>query len=147
MIEKFFIIILGPVFQSPQYSVHVQENVKRGTVIANVQATDIDSGRYGTSGIRYTELRGQLAGSLTLDPLSGMITTGTDEEEGLVTYFDRERINFHYLTVEARDDNGEGNRNSVELLIHVTDMNDNAPVFEANEYEASLPEVFSISYH
>ena len=138
-------IILGPIFQSPQYSVHVQENVKRGTVIANVQATDIDSGRYGTSGIRYTELRGQLAGSLTLDPLSGMITTGTDEEEAPETYFDRERINFHYLTVEARDDNGEGNRNSVELLIYVTDMNDNAPVFEANEYEAYLPEVLNNS--
>ena len=131
-------------FQSPQYSVHVQENLKRGTVIANVQAVDIDSAKYGTAGIRYTELRGQLASSLTLDPFSGMITTGTDDEDTPETFFDRERENFHYLTVEARDDNGEGNRNSVELLIHVTDMNDNPPVFESNIYEAYIPEVLNI---
>ena len=125
----------------------MQENIKRATVIANVQAVDIDSGRYGTAGIRYTELRGQLASSLTLDPFSGMITTGTDDEDTHETFFDRERISFHYLTVEARDDNGEGNRNSVELLIYVTDMNDNPPVFEANEYEAYLPEVLSVFYY
>ena len=72
-----------------------------------------------------------------------MITTGTDDEDTPEIFFDRERINFHYLTVEARDDNGEGNRNSVELLIYVTDMNDNPPVFESNEYEAYLPEVLT----
>jgi hypothetical protein len=33
--------------------------------------------------------------------------------------FDREKSSLHYLTVEARDDLGKGNRNNVELVIHV----------------------------
>ena len=119
----------------------VQENIKRGTTIANVQAFDVDSGRYGTAGIRYTELRGPLASYLSLDPITGVIRTINDRSEGPQSFFDRERLDFHYLTVEARDDNGRGNRNTVELLIYVTDVNDNPPVFEAKEYEAYLPEV------
>ena len=134
--------LLGPVFQSSQYSVQVQENVKRGTIIANVQADDIDSGKLGTAGIRYTALRGQLANVLLLDPITGVITTTSDDSENVPqTFFDREKSNFHYLTVEARDDDGVGNRNTVELLIYVTDINDNPPVFELNQYETYLPEV------
>ena len=135
-------MLSGPVFQSSQYSVQVQENVKTGTNIANVQAHDIDSGKFGTAGIRYTDLRGQLARVLSLDPITGAITTSNDNSErSAQTFFDREKSNFHYLTVEARDDNGEGNRNTVEILIYVTDMNDNAPLFELNQYETYLPEV------
>ena len=54
--------------------------------------------------------------------------------------FDREKNDFHYLTVEARDEVGKGNRNTVELLIHLKDVNDNAPKFEQDSYETFLPE-------
>lgn len=46
----------------------------------------------------------------------------------------------HYLTVEARDDLGKGNRNTVQLVIDIEDVNDNAPIFLANKYEARLLE-------
>ena len=122
------------------YTVHVQENVKRGTTIATVRATDVDSGIYGTSGIRYTELRGPLAKHLSLDSITGVITSKNQSESPFLL-FDREKINFHYLTVEARDDVGRGNRNTVELLIYVMDVNDNPPIFQASQYEAYLSEV------
>ena len=86
----------------------------------------------------------ELASYLSLDPTTGVIRTISDRSEGPKSFFDRERLNFHYLTVEARDDNGRGNRNTVELSIYVTDVNDNPPVFEAKEYEAYLPEVKKI---
>ena len=54
--------------------------------------------------------------------------------------FDREKTDFHYLTVEARDEVGQGNRNTVELLIHLKDVNDNAPRFEQDAYRTFLPE-------
>ncbi len=54
--------------------------------------------------------------------------------------FDREQSDLHYLTVEARDDLGLGNRNSVELILRVTDVNDNKPRFLRDAYEAFLPE-------
>ena len=54
--------------------------------------------------------------------------------------FDREKSDFHFLTVEARDDLGRGNRNTVELLIRLTDVNDNPPIFEQKEYVGFLKE-------
>ena len=45
-----------------------------------------------------------------------------------------------HLYVEVKDDNGEGNANSVELVIHINDVNDNAPVFNADQYQSFLLE-------
>ncbi len=54
--------------------------------------------------------------------------------------FDREASDLHYLTVEARDDLGRGNRQTVELLLRITDVNDQAPVFRQEVYETFLVE-------
>lgn len=54
--------------------------------------------------------------------------------------WDREQISRHYLTVEARDDLGNGNRNSVQLIINLDDVNDNPPVFTQTHYEVRLLE-------
>lgn len=54
--------------------------------------------------------------------------------------WDRELISRHYLTVEARDDLGNGNRNSVQLIINLDDVNDNPPVFTQSHYEVRLME-------
>ena len=58
--------------------------------------------------------------------------------------FDREKSDFHYLTVEARDELGEGNRNTVELLLHLVDVNDNAPVFRSRAFEGRVAESASV---
>lgn len=42
--------------------------------------------------------------------------------------------------MEARDDLGNGNRNSVQLTINLEDVNDNNPVFVQAKYEARLLE-------
>ena len=54
--------------------------------------------------------------------------------------FDRELTDTHYLTVEIKDDNGNGNTNTAELIIHVIDTNDNAPIFTADQYQSFLLE-------
>lgn len=43
------------------YQVHIPEDAGVGATVAWVQASDEDSGDYGTQGIRYTDLRGALA--------------------------------------------------------------------------------------
>ena len=69
-----------------------------------------------------------------------------DYNTGLITVkqpgssFDRELISRHYLTIEARDDLGKGNRNTAQLIIEINDVNDNPPVFLQNKYEAILLE-------
>lgn len=54
--------------------------------------------------------------------------------------FDREINSKLYLTVEARDNKGAGNRNTVQVVINLLDANDNAPVFVHQKYEARLLE-------
>lgn len=46
----------------------------------------------------------------------------------------------HFLTVEARDNLGKGNRNIVQIVLFIEDVNDNAPLFLESKYEANLYE-------
>ncbi|XP_046672662.1 cadherin-23 isoform X2 [Homalodisca vitripennis] len=124
-----------PEFTKPIYEVWLPENSRVGTVVVKVQAHDPDSGDLGTKGIRYTNLGGSVADLLSLDPISGVITI---KEESPA--FDRELVSRHYLTIEARDNRGQGNRNSVQLILNIEDVNDNTPQFVHNKYEARLLE-------
>lgn len=76
--------------------------------------------------------------------ISGIITLGDFGEDAdgnlLPSPFDREKTEIHYLTVEARDDEGLGNRNAVELTITLSDVNDHPPRFLQDFYQAQLPE-------
>lgn len=71
-----------------------------------------------------------------MHPVSGVISVKTAGGPS----WDREQVARHYLTVEARDDLGKGNRNSVQLIINIEDVNDNAPIFTQGYYEARLLE-------
>ncbi|XP_017773804.1 PREDICTED: cadherin-23 [Nicrophorus vespilloides] len=125
-----------PEFTKSIYDVWVPENCPVGTTVAWVQALDDDSGAFGTKGVRYTNLAGSLADLLDLDASTGVITVKSSGGAN----WDREVISRHYLTVEARDDLGNGNRNTVQLVINLEDVNDNAPVFSQSKYEARLME-------
>lgn len=70
-----------------------------------------------------------------MDPVTGVITV---KQTG--PSFDRELIARHYLSVEARDDLGKGNRNTAQLIVNIQDVNDNPPIFLQNKYEAVLME-------
>jgi len=52
---------LNPVFERDIYEISIKENSPTGTVVAQVRATDEDSGLFGTEGIRYTSLTGSIA--------------------------------------------------------------------------------------
>lgn len=72
---------------------------------------------------------------LKLDPETGKVVMATSEH-GL----DRETTPEYLLTVEARDENGRGNRNTVQLHLVLEDVNDNAPGFVLPSYEARIRE-------
>lgn len=73
---------------------------------------------------------------LNLHPTSGVISVKTAGGPN----WDREQISRHYLTVEARDNLGNGNRNTVQLILNIEDVNDNPPIFSQSRYEARLME-------
>lgn len=71
-----------------------------------------------------------------MDPNTGVITIKSTAGH----FFDREKYERHHLTVEARDNLGEGNRNTVPLIISIEDVNDEIPTFLQRKYETRLIE-------
>ena len=96
----------------------------------------VGSLRLGNNIVRFTGLQGSLSQHLQLDPTTGAVKLGN----GTGFRFDREKSDSHYVTVEVKDDNGQGNTNTVELVVRVRDANDNAPLFSAVEYQSFLLE-------
>jgi len=95
-----------------------------------VHATDKDTGLFGS--IRYTDIIGQGSDAFTLDTDTGLITVAMGSS------LDREMAAQLQLTVNARDENGEGNTGVAPLIVNLLDVNDNAPIFEKNVYKFTL---------
>ncbi|XP_054726430.1 cadherin-23 [Anastrepha obliqua] len=125
-----------PEFTQAIYNASVPENSELGTIVTKVEATDVDSGDFGSMGIRFMSLRGSIAHLLHLNPITGVITIKQADDSA----FDREIISLHYLTVEAIDNVGIGNRNTAQIIVNIEDVNDNAPIFLQRHYEAKLLE-------
>lgn len=83
--------------------------------------------------VRYTQILGYLNTSLNLDAATGLVTVSTDNHG-----FDREVMPEYHLYIEARDNEGTGNRAQVPLIIKMIDVNDETPIFEKPVYEFIL---------
>lgn len=71
-----------------------------------------------------------------MDSITGVISI----KQVVGVAFDREMVSHHYLTAEAIDNVGLGNRNTIQLIIEIKDINDNAPIFLQRQYEVPLME-------
>ncbi|XP_043802012.1 uncharacterized protein LOC122719859 [Apis laboriosa] len=120
----------SPIFDEESYEVTLSENVTEGSRVTQVHATDKDTGIYGS--VRYTDIRGEGSEAFTMEPDTGLITVAMGSS------LDREIAARFVLTVEARDENGNGNRGVVPLIVNLLDVNDNPPIFEKDVYEFAL---------
>ncbi|XP_067673633.1 cadherin-23-like isoform X2 [Haliotis asinina] len=116
----------APVFANETYLVTLKENTPIETSVAVISATDEDSGIFGT--VRYTIRGGNNRFRIGLE--SGVIYVSGD--------LDRETTDEYYLTAEAKD--GGGLRTPVEVKVVIEDVNDNAPMFRRQAYEATVRE-------
>ncbi|XP_015187616.1 PREDICTED: cadherin-86C [Polistes dominula] len=115
-----------PIFEQDSYEVTLSENVTAGTRVVQVHATDKDTGDFGN--IQYTRIIGQGSEAFTMDPDRGLITVAMGSS------LDREIAPRLELSIEARDENGQGNRGVVPLIVNLLDVNDNVPIFEKSIY-------------
>ncbi|GAB0091959.1 cadherin-86C-like [Sergentomyia squamirostris] len=120
-----------PVFSESVYTAELPENMTVGTRVVQVHADDIDTGPGGR--VKYTQILGFLNTSLNLDYESGLMTVST-ENHG----FDRESMPEYHFYIEARDEDGNGNRAQVPFILKVIDVNDEQPIFEKSLYEFIL---------
>uniref|UniRef100_A0A3Q2DDS1 Si:dkey-22o22.2 n=1 Tax=Cyprinodon variegatus TaxID=28743 RepID=A0A3Q2DDS1_CYPVA len=129
-----------PFFLSSTYEATVPEGAHIGTSVAQVSATDLDSGLHGM--IHYTILKDESGDSqyFSIDPVSGVLVTRAS--------FDREQKASYLIEVQSQDGSesarpsqqGQPNTDTAYVRIFVTDVNDNAPAFALPVYEVSVEE-------
>ncbi len=119
-----------PVFSRSPYRVLVPENVNIGSSIETVEAMDRDSTSNGF--LTYSILQDFSSGSVTIDPLTGTLTT-----IGSLDYETDREIN---IVVEARDGGIPFMTAAVSVVISLTDIDDNPPVFSQRIYTVPVIE-------
>lgn len=119
-----------PVFSQRVYKAPVQENSAIGTLIATLNATDLDDGVYGEITYSFSHLSDIMGGVIEINPLNGEVRVA-----GLIDY---EEASTHELDVQAKD--GGGQASHCKLIIDVIDVNDNKPVMEIKSASANLAE-------
>ncbi|XP_067322476.1 LOW QUALITY PROTEIN: protocadherin-16 [Anolis sagrei] len=119
----------APEFLSPA-KVDIPEDQPTGFLVLQVVARDRDLGENGR--VSYALRAGNAKGRFHLNPGTGVLS--------IVRPLDREEVSQHNLTVVATD-HGSPRRSATQLLsVHVLDVNDEAPAFERNSYEARVAE-------
>ncbi|XP_040297456.1 protocadherin gamma-B1-like isoform X7 [Bufo bufo] len=108
----------------------IPEDSAPGTVVALVKVYDPDSGENG-------EVQCILKGDLPFELISSasnfykIITKGN---------LDRERISSYNITIQASDKGYPEKTSRKVISLHISDINDNAPVFEKSIYTAFILE-------
>lgn len=119
-----------PVFSQRVYKASVPENSAIGTVIATLNATDLDEGVYGELTYSFSHLSDKMGGVVEINPLSGEVRVA-----GLIDY---EEASTHELDVQAKDGGGQASHS--KLIIDIIDLNDNKPVIEIKSTSANVAE-------
>ncbi|KAI5625920.1 protocadherin Fat 3-like [Silurus asotus] len=116
----------SPKFPSSSFSVIIPEDAGIGSSVTNVEATDADSGL--NAEIRYS-LEGT-AGMFAVNPETGFIVVTAE--------LDRETKHEYNLTMVAQDQGRPSLSATASVVVTVTDVNDNPPIFSKQRYEASV---------
>ncbi|XP_067136149.1 neural-cadherin-like [Centruroides vittatus] len=120
-----------PQFYMSHYDVTIPENQKKDFNIIEVKAKS-----FADREIRYRlRTQGKGYGTFNIDPITGEVKLTKD-----LDYEDLRQLKSYYLIITATEDSG-GFSTNVELIITVTDVNDNPPRFELPDYQAhNVPE-------
>lgn len=79
-----------------------------------------------------------------VDKNTGIISVALCSNVGKAPCLDYETQSNYYLTYIATDDNGNGQSNSVTIMVILTDSNDNPPVFIQHSYTYQIDEGVTI---
>ncbi|XP_051506059.1 protocadherin gamma-A4-like isoform X16 [Myxocyprinus asiaticus] len=120
----------APVINIMSLSSPLSEDAPPGTTIAVINIKDSDSGR-----------NGQVTCSIDRN-LPFSIKSSLSNYYNLITdaFLDRETQSEYNITVTATDSGSPALSSSTTLLLKVSDVNDNAPVFDRNSYSTHVPE-------
>ncbi|XP_030647999.1 protocadherin beta-16-like [Chanos chanos] len=118
----------SPIINILSMSNSISEESPLETVIAMINVNDPDS---GLNGQVHCAIDDNIPFAIT-SPSNNFFSLRTQQE------LDRENIAEHNISVICADEGVPMLSSSVSLQLHILDVNDNAPVFERNFYEAYI---------
>ena len=114
-----------PVFRNASYEAWAAENTRIGKEIIRVMATDLDEGPNGQIVYGF--------GTKTADSYGNLF--GINQTNGAIylkDHLDYETMSMYHLVVTARDEGADSHPAQATVVIHVRDVNDNAPQVTVN---------------
>ncbi|XP_055368194.1 protocadherin gamma-A5-like isoform X15 [Betta splendens] len=120
----------APVFRQSNYKASVKENAPKGTLVVTLSATDADQGMNGHVTYHFNRMSTKIAELFNLDENSGDLTVS-----GLIDY---EENKIYEIGVLAKDQGRQST--STNVIIEVTDINDNAPVITMTSFSSTIAE-------
>ncbi|XP_070539253.1 protocadherin Fat 4-like [Ptychodera flava] len=118
-----------PLFSHPNVNLQISEATQPGSLITSINATDADEDL--NAALLYFISEGS-QGKFKVDSHTG--------ELSVIGHLDRETTEFYDLKIIVRDQGLHVLDNAVHVLINVTDVNDNAPLFTELFYSAHVAE-------
>ncbi|XP_023150310.2 protocadherin gamma-A11-like [Amphiprion ocellaris] len=120
----------APVINVMSFSSPISEDSPPGTTIAILNVKDADSERNG-------EIKCSIEGKLPFK-----IESSLTNYYNLISdqHFDRESVSEYNITITATDFGSPPLSSSTKLHLKISDVNDNAPLFDKNSYSAYITE-------
>lgn len=120
----------APEFLEQAYTASVPEDIPVNAIVVSVNATDADSS--SNAAITYSLIGGNTDGLFAIDSLMGDIFS--------LQTLDYESLEQVDLVVAARDGGQPAMTSTVAVTVMITDVDDNEPIFEQNEYRVAINE-------
>ncbi|XP_023249089.1 protocadherin-10-like isoform X3 [Seriola lalandi dorsalis] len=122
-----------PVFEQPVYTVSLSENAPVGTLVIQLNATDLDEGINGEIVYSFSNhISTRVKDLFSIDPRTGRI-----EVRGEVDF---EESSLYQIFVQAKDLGPNAVPAHCKVLVKVNDMNDNAPEITFSTVTESVSE-------
>ncbi|XP_070605431.1 protocadherin-16 [Erythrolamprus reginae] len=123
-----------PQFLKPQYNASVTEDLRPGSILLTLEATDADVTR-DNAALDYTIVSGNSGHAFQLEGHVGKASTLV-----LIEPLDFENVALYNLTVAVADRGVPQHSATVPVVLTVLDVNDNPPVFGRSAYHMAVSE-------
>ncbi|KAF7228186.1 protocadherin alpha-8-like [Nothobranchius furzeri] len=123
----------APVFSDDNYEVTLYENASAGTLVIQLNASDLDEGPNGD--VVYSFSQNVHKNTLKLFNINS--ATGEITVKGQINYEKRER---YEIEIQASDKGLAPLTAEKSVIIKIVDVNDNTPEIEVTSFSSSIPE-------
>uniref|UniRef100_UPI00398ED6B3 uncharacterized protein n=1 Tax=Pristiophorus japonicus TaxID=55135 RepID=UPI00398ED6B3 len=123
----------APVFPQSVYRIELPENVTKGTLVLQVNATDLDEGSNGEIVYSFSShTSARVRKQFTLDSKSGEIRVKTN--------LDYEEHSVFEIIIQAKDNGAHATPVNCHVVLNIIDVNDNAPEVTLTSLSSPIPE-------